>query len=725
MSSPGDTKSSPHSAHKKGLLVCKSVTFKDTVETDLDQQPLYEKKYNKSGRGVASKEKSKRRSAPVGSCNPDVDDMSHDHVESNSYINSVEADKQRLISSRDSFVLCDNVKLPEVDEVVSEQKDCSKSEDDQDHNAKTAACSGVDKDVTQISSCNKENSDSVKDICFVNNEKESTATVVEHSSIETVVHNRNSLNCNSDVFTNEDIQECLPKGEAAAEKSKDAPKKKDASSCFSVHDSGGSLSENKHWLHLFEEEFPRRSPRLQSTPRFRRQAVVSEDYYVMQPKKTKSARSKQCRLKKEVTAHSRNKTVKCSTKHTTLCDHLPEKSMPKGFVFPRPFSEQTKPGGPLGVVVDFSLPDKEFAKLKLAKIKGALPADRISREVNDKTAQTVKEHDSTIKRSKGLLESRCSEIEEDCSHHLTKPSLTCSVKFVSEIKSNELETVSAAETLEGKSVSQMPQSISTSQTLRCEKHSEHSECSANNSSSSLKHQLDPQMKKEQIEYGEGDFSTKESLQQDLGMVIQAFAPCQVNEESAHEKYIGHETSAAAHSTGDNQLIDDVEEKTELNSDICEEHVQCDENDKQENQNALGYSEKASDNNNYSPLQCGSGGPGLWKEIQNEREPNDIYNCPKTDDLKETSAGTFSFEVNEDIHGSPEQHYDQGMLFNSAEQKSSLPSREPSVGDQATPHGKMAEPLENSQLSCMTSLEDQSELTPMLMMACLQVHITSH
>ena len=33
-----------------------------------------------------------------------------------------------------------------------------------------------------------------------------------------------------------------------------------------------------HWLHLFEEEFPRRSPRLQSTPSFGRKAVASEDY---------------------------------------------------------------------------------------------------------------------------------------------------------------------------------------------------------------------------------------------------------------------------------------------------------------------------------------------------------------------------------------------------------------------------------------------------------------
>ena len=404
-----------------------------------------------------------------------------------------------------------------------------------------------------------------------------------------------------------------------------------------------------------------------------------------------------------------------------MSDNLPEESMPKDFVFPRPFSEQTKPGGPLGVVVDFSLPDKEFAKLKLAKIKDALAAERISRQVNNKTAQTVKEQD-TIKRGKVLLESRCSEIEEDCSHHLSKPSLACSVQFVSEIKSNELETVSAGNTMEGKRINQMPQTISTSRNLECEKHFEHSDSSVNNSSQSLKHQLHSEMKKEEIKNSEGDFSTKEPLQEDLGMVIQAFAPCQVNEESVHENYIGHETSGAAHSTGDNRHIDGVEEKNELNSDICEEHVQCNENDKQENQNALDYSERPSDNNNYYPLQCGSGGPGpgLWKNLSNEREPNDIYNCPKTDDLKETSAGTFSFEVNKDIHRSPEQHYNQGMLFNSAEQKSSLSSRELSVGDQATPHGKMAVPLENSQLSCMTSLEDRSELTPMLMMACLQV-----
>ena len=41
------------------------------------------------------------------------------------------------------------------------------------------------------------------------------------------------------------------------------------------------------------------------------------------------------------------------------------------FLFPKPSIALTKPGGPLSVIVDFSLPDKEFAKLKLQKIKNS------------------------------------------------------------------------------------------------------------------------------------------------------------------------------------------------------------------------------------------------------------------------------------------------------------------------------------------------------------------
>lgn len=80
------------------------------------------------------------------------------------------------------------------------------------------------------------------------------------------------------------------------------------------------------------------------------------------------------------------------------------------------------------------------------------------------------------------------------------------------------------------------------------------------------------------------------------------------------------------------------------------------------------------------------------------------------------------EVNIGIQKTPEQLYanDQRELLDLTEKRSSPSNHEPKIGDQATPHGKMTEPLETSQLSCMTSPEDQSELSPVLMMACLQV-----
>lgn len=679
------------------------MTFKDVVETH--QQPLCERESeNKNEIDVASSGTSKQRSALVESCkqNENVSKIAQICVGSND-IHGFETDNVWVTSCNDDIVLCDNAVLPENSTVISEHKDFSKSEVDQGQTLRNAACSCGNEDV-QIPSRNNENSESTNVIYFDNCGKEMTATseVVEPLSIGTVsVFNPDALN-------NEGIQECLAKGEAS-EKAAEAPEKKNSISCPSVHENGSLSLESRHWMHLFEEEFPRRSPRLQSTPSFGKQSLVSKDCYSTQSKKTKSYRSKQSRPKKGINSQSKSKTMKCSAEQSsvTLKDNSHEQSLSKGFVFPRPSSDEAKPGGPLGIIVDFSLPDKEFAKLKLAKIKAALPAERISRELNNKSTVKVKEHDTMPKREKALQELSGGEIKEDCSHNFINSSIVSSMQFDSTSKPGELESVSITDTSDRKSINQAPRFISTSGNLESQKNSEH--C-VNQFSSSPKHQYDLQLKHEQMKNGEVDFSPRETLQENPIIGVKPCLPYQVDEKSVSEVNIGEEKSSITHSTCDIPLKDGVDDKIDVVSDSG------DDNNK-EIMDTLDLDDGTLDKN--FPHQCGHEGPKLCKEISSDRQPKFASKSPEKDDVKETKARKVSCEADSVIYRS------QPSLLHLEEQILSPSRPEPSIGEQATPHGKMTEPLESSQSSCLRSPEDQSELTPMLMMACLQVHIASN
>ncbi|XP_022782318.1 uncharacterized protein LOC111323273 [Stylophora pistillata] len=687
--SPEDANSSSLSAHKKGVF--KTVTFKDVVETH--QQLLCERKSkSKNGIVVVSHETSKQRSAPVESCKPDDNDnkIIQIGVGSNNVL-GYETDNQWVALSSDDNALHDNAALPENSRVASEHKDFSKSKDNQGHTLRTAACSGLNKDVVQIPLGNNENSKSVKDISFANNGK--VSEVVESLSIGTVTV------VNSESINNEVIQKCLPKVEASG-KATEAPEKKDTFHFSSVCESVNSSPENRHWMHLFEEEFPRRSRRLQSTPSFGKQSVISEGCNYIQSKNTKSNRSKHCRQRKVTTLQNKTKTAKCSAEHTsvTLNDNLHE-CIPKDFVFPRPNLDEAKPGGPLGIVVDFSLPDKEFAKLKLAKIKGALPAERINRDVNDKITEKVKEHDTVLKREKDLPELN-EQVQESCANKLINPLEGCSMQFDSTIKPDKVETVTILDTSEGKNINQVPQFISKSGNLESERNSEGS---VNQFLSSPKHKCDLQFKHGPMKNSEVDFSTRGASQENPRTVVQPCVPHQVDENSVCVRNIVDETSSVAHSAHDG-----VDEKTDFAFDSC------DKSKKEDNNRALDFNGGASDKKFL--LQYGHAGPESSKEISTDVQPNCASNCPEKCGLKETSAGKMLLEANMVIHKS------RGVLLSSEEQILGSSYPEPGVGEQATPHGKMTEPVESSQISCMTPPEDQSELTPMLMMACLQHHM---
>lgn len=102
-----------------------------------------------------------------------------------------------------------------------------------------------------------------------------------------------------------------------------------------------SCHRKETWSHLFQEEMPRRSPRLKSKARHENSVCDGDP-----TRKTKT--------------HKKYAPT-CSTNASPEDHQCP---------FPRPSVELTKNGGPLSIIADFSLPDKEFAKLKLEKIRG-------------------------------------------------------------------------------------------------------------------------------------------------------------------------------------------------------------------------------------------------------------------------------------------------------------------------------------------------------------------
>ena len=311
------------------------------------------------------------------------------------------------------------------------------------------------------------------------------------------------------------------------------------------------------------------------------------------------------------------------------------------------------------------------------------------------------------KREKALQEFSGGEIKEGCYHNFINSSIVSSMQFDSTSKPDELESVSITDTSDRKSINQVPQFISTSGNLESQKNSEH--C-VNQFSSSPKHQYDLQLKHEQINNSEVDFSPRETLQENPIIGVKPCLPYQVDEKSVSEVNIWEETSSITHSTCDTPLKDGVDDKIDVVSDSG------DENNK-EIMDTSDLDDGALDKN--FPHQCGHKGPKLCKEISSDRQPKLASNSPEKDGVKETKARKVSCEADSVIYRS------QPSLLHLEEQILSPSCPEPSIGEQATPHGKMTEPLESSQSSCLRSPEDQSELTPMLMMACLQVHIASN
>ena len=734
MFSPDVRKSSCLSTHKKRL--CKTVTFQETC--DNHQQPLSQKKCNEGNESSGSS-KTPRRFSSVGSCisknEPELELKTLQHDVENHNKGYDTPDKNVLKLPSDSLVLSDNETILHGNVVIADKQDCLQVQ----HVEHQGMENGLGEDVPKLPACSKEISDLVhhRDIYFTNSESGCTAT-----SEETVYKDRNSTDHSSkDIITENRLG--LSKDTAVTLNEKDClVQKEETDNSTPVREGDNSPSENWHWLRLFEEEFPRRSPRLRSTPNFKTQGVVSPDNNLTQLRKTKLARTKNSKTKKEITPSSGVKPLRSDVDSTNLHESLSKGRTSEDFVFPRPSLQQTRNGGPLSVVVDFSLPDKEFVKLKLAKIKSALSTERTNREVlvNNITERTTEksvsemEGDSKLAGStwtnteeKGRFEkameqhvgrtegdsklpdAKCGEETKECLTHTSSSSQACFVELDSDIKSEEVETSSSANSLSVDRIrTENGTGLSSAETLKCTKRSE---CAGSNSPVSVKRQqCDVQVQDMAAKNSKANISSKQQAQEDTGFQTCTLCCMELCTCSTFEIF------------NDASLTHDVwqgNDNKKFSPDDHERHLPCSESNRLDNQGGFVNNERFSHQN--APIENSTADieKKIVNEFPNQRDTND--EAPKTGVMQEVCGPTFSPDsVTNGISRSLNQQNDQGELFDITQGKCSPPHSEPSVGEQATPHGKMKEPLESSQVSCMMSPEEHSELSPVIMMACLQV-----
>ena len=659
------------------------MTFKDTIDTG--GQVYLEKSCNENEESSRPKERCTRKSAPTeGQTKPEAyTEALQGYPESNCH-NSITIDKNCVTSFSESPLSSKKERIPDIGVVGAEHKDCSRTEDGQDstvNKADIVGSCGLAADIPMMAT-SQESRDSAKEI-IVAKDMENAGMHVD-TTVKEHIHYPDHKS--EDILSKEGLVSLNGK---ASVKAKDSFEKDDVHGCSSIKERDNVSPQSWHWLHLFEEEFPRRSPRLLSIPNFGNQTVVFQDN--SQPRKTKRARSKHSRTKKETPSCSEDKITKCDVSGTTSCNNLAEEKTAEDFVFPRPSLEQTKNGGFLSAIVDFSLPDNEFAKLKLAKIKGSLPVERISGVANGKSEKVTEEQDN-------LAESKCeAEMKEGCSHPLMKSANStpaCSMQV-------------EASSVEGKRTTKL-QVLSSPVNLECNKQSE---CTVNNFVSTSEHHHQHDLL--QIESVK-NCSVLPKVQPLGNMARQTdFAP-EADMESGHHNSSKLETCCVK---AVKQTIS-IEKKNKLSTDVFEKCDLCNEQDKLDYKNTSDTNEGLLINT----LQCDSGRHEEINEFSNKGDSN--FDSSKPDNIHKTCGTEFAWEVNIGSQETSEQLYvnDQTELFDLTEKRSSPSNHEPRIGDQATPHGKMKEPLETSQLSCMTSPEDRSELSPVLMMACLQVFL---
>ena len=717
LNSPNVKKPSCFSAHKKGH--CKNVTFKETIDTD---HQLFSEKYQNESVAVYtcssdSKISSGRISASMGSCmqqdrpKRDVITLQSDLESDNKELDTL--NRNAATSANDSYVLsADNV-------VIAEKQD---NHYDQTHEFKDQAMKICEvEEVSKLATHSQDIKDLCHDNCIGNSEiLKCTAKKMQDQNSPKITQESLDL-----------LKSTVSLNETAGYQDKETD---DLHVSPISQKLKNSPLESWHWLQLFEEEYPRRSPRLRSTPNFGSQAVISQDSNITQPKKSKTKKS---RMKKENTQSSGGGVViKSNMVDSVLHVGSSEERTGEGLVFPRPSLEYTKPGGPLNVVVDFALPDKEFVKLKLAKIKNTLSAERANKKVDDKAGGMTKkavneihvEEESKLPDSKLTNEQQKDSVEKtmeqhvqierdfklpysksgqetkkDCSVLLTQSSSSfhvCSVDSNTEFKLKEVETFSSPNTIEENNTEKVTEP-SSAVTLECCKQSECDETS----SFSLGHkQLDLQSHNIATQ-NEDKASASPKQNSQKGKGIQTCTLCLM--ESSHCNCRKSEIVNVTSLVHDSPQADGFKKKNGLSPDN-EREQPCSECNRLVNQASAVMNDEVQD----KIVQLKNSAVGTYDktELPNHKECNDAVS--KTSVLNESGnpAGLSN----------PDRGNSQGELFDLAEGKSSPPNPEPRLGDQCTPYGKMTDPLESSQVPCMMAPADHSEFSPVLMTACLQV-----
>ena len=169
-----------------------------------------------------------------------------------------------LIHSVISPLLSEKEKITDIGVAGAEHKDCSRTEDGQDctvNKAEMSGCCGLPADIPMMTTY-QEHSDSAKEVIVA---EEMKNPGIDAAVVEDIY------------FSGHKSKDVLNKEGKSFAKVKDSSEKEVAHRSSSVQEFGNVSPQNWHWLHLFQEEFPRRSPRLQSIPDFGSQTVVSQD----------------------------------------------------------------------------------------------------------------------------------------------------------------------------------------------------------------------------------------------------------------------------------------------------------------------------------------------------------------------------------------------------------------------------------------------------------------
>lgn len=692
LNSPDIKKPSCLSTHKKNFG--KNVTFRETF----DEALCSDVKWNRNGNSYDNETalRGSLKSQIKSNCSCEKSEFDGESDIKSMYIDAPKTKSLSLTS--DSLVLSDDKKSDgvavtgiEVNPSEMQELEVQVVKDDlADH-------------LSNLSNCVEGSGDSTHDACSLrcDAEIECSAKVVNDQSNDTFHEKGTATNQNSHDIASKNLN--LLTGSFNMN-GKDGLQKIEPNNNFSTlteNYKDCSPMGNCHWLKLFEEEFPRRSPRLQTTPNFRCQDDTSYVGHVVQARKTKESRSQKSRAKKE---GYQNKTTETTTTTTTTPktkDISVQLGLAKGnisddFIFPRPCLELTKSGGPLGIEVDFSLPDKEFVKLKLAKVKNALLAERESSNVSytKGVAQTPVNklgENSKPQDGKSATEEKSNEVYESMEHYKTVEmveNLEASVSqggFVvldDEIKLREIEIKSSASKVE-KGKSEIVKEESTTVFLQS---NEQSGCY----SSSV------------------DYHRLQDMTPEDTCVKASSSPKQISHEgdSSHTcmpcsciknpLQMGGFEKANRISTGENDKLKEFSHKarTDINESLKDKISQ------QKTETSENGSGREFSNQGESPDQASKTRTGA-----NE-------NCRLLNVLFDSAAQTIPRNLcEEEFHNSF-----QGV-------SSPPPTREPCIGDQATPHGKMCEPLESSQRShsCMVLAEDSTQHhdAPVSMTICLQ------